>query len=650
MSKLKISGDVSNVKKSILDLGKDLKNLGRTKISVFNERDRKFIKEEMNKELGTMKSKLMENRAEIGKLVKEQMKLDRGSKAELEHRQKILATYKQQTKLAQQMDQMQKRRKELGGFGGMGGSTGGSGGIAGVLGKLGGFAGASALALGALAVTRGYQGAQQYAGGARNRVRLKGLGVGEDSFGSPEELASAGLTEQDVIKRRIKQTALLGRAGGSQESVMGQAKFERAFGLEEGSMMNVSGALRGQMGGAGADQTQMKLQAAVMATGIEDALGPYLESATDLLSDINKNGMTNTDEMIRIFSVMVKTGQRTPEQIAEAFKGIDHAVKGATGEANAFFQTAFSRGGIGGGTIGATRLAMSSGGITGLNENELAQRGYNPELIKNMKGAGFMSGTGERTGAVLDQFKKSAGLSAGKSISDVKDLNTMVGLSQMANSVLGTEGLGGFDALKMMEQVQNKQMSQKQFDSKLQDMKDKKDPALDRLNKINESLAGQTTILRDINTNLLESLGKSTVKAANIGVEADNIVVQGTGNVAGAVDQTGALDAGLDMTKSARSGLTGGGIGEKLYNLMNGSPDEENARLFKDAESRFNKRGNMPGDQSMKNQDSDTMADAVEKGMTRAMTAQQRQQVINNNNVKVKVQTGDGRITNKTHR
>lgn len=655
MSSLKISANTSEVKKSLLDLGRDVKNLGKTKVSVFSERDRQFIKGELNKELGLMKNKLGENRSEISKLVKEQQKLEKGSKAELDQRKKIISAYRTQTQLAKQIDQIQKQSKDIGGFGGIGGSSS-TGGIAGMIGKLGSLMGGAALALGGLGVVRGVQGFQQFSGGVKNRVRLKGLGVGEDNFGSPEELAAAGLTEQDAIRRRMQATARLGRAGGSQESMLQQAKFERAYGLEEGSMMNISGALRGSFGGQGADQAQQKLQASILASGIEDAIGPYLEAATDLLSDINKNGMTNTDEMIRIFATMTKDGKRTPEMIAEAFQGIDKAVRGATGEANAFFQTAFARAGIGGGTVGATRLAMSSGGIFGLSEDELTKRGYSPELIKNMKGAGFMQGAGNRTGAILDQFKKSAGLSGGKNISDVTDINTMVGLSTMANSTLGTEGLQGFDALKMMEQVQNKQMSQKDFETRLQDMKDKKDPQLDRLSKINESAAGILDVVKSINTNLLEALGKSTVKLGVATIEADNTVIQGTGNLAEVVNQTGLPDAAASGAKSARSNLTGGGLGASLYDAFHS--DDENARILlrKKAESRLKKNGNMPSPEddqagtAQNAQATEAMAQAVEKGMTRAMSAQQRQPITNNNKVNVKVQMSDGKVTNKTHK
>lgn len=641
---LKISANTSEVKKSLLDLSRDVKNLGKSKVSIFSEADRKFVKSELNKEIGLMKDKLVANRTEISKLVKEQTKLEKNSRAELDARKKILSAYQQQTKLAQQMDRLNKQSKDMGRFGGMGGSGGGSTGITGMLGKLGGFLGGAALGVGAAGIARGYQANNQYVAGVGNRVRLRGLG---GSYGgSPEQLAEAGMTEQDFIKRQIQGVSRLGRSGGSSQSILQQAKFERSYGLEEGSMMNTSTALRSSFGGRGADQAQFKLQASIMAAGIEDALAPYLESATELLSEINKNGVTNTDEMINMFAQLVKDGQRTPEQIAESFKTLDAAVKSSSGEANAFLQTAFARGGIGGGTVGATRLAMSSGGIFGLSEEDLKARGYNEGLIKNMKGSGFTQGLGSRNSAILNQFKQSGGV-GGKNINDITDINQMVGLSNMSNSVFGTQGTDGFDTLKMMEQVQNKQMSQKQFESKVQEMKDKKDPQIDRLNKINQSLEGQTEILRNINTNLMEVLGKSAVKVGNIGVESDNMLVQGTGNVAGAVDRSGVLDSGLAAAKSSRSNLVGGGFGEKLYDFFHGSTEEQNAKYFKDAEAKFSNRGTTS---SAASSDTDAMSKAVETGMTKAMSNQKTPVIQNNNNVKVRVQNSDGRVTEKTHK
>lgn len=657
MSRLKISADTGPIKKSILDLNKELKNMGRTKVSVFSEQDRRFIKGELNKELSAMKAKLTENKREIGSLIKEQKKLEKGSKEELEHRKKIISAYRTQSRLAREIDRVQSSRSSMGGIGGMGGSSGGLGGLMGLLGKGMKFLGGAALGIAGMGIARGFQASNQYVGGSRNRVRLRGLGVEGDNFGSPEQLARAGLSEQDLIDRRIQATAQLGKAGGGQQTIMQQAMFERAFGLEGGAMTNVATSLRAQMGGRGADDAQMKLQASILASGMEEAIGPYLEAATDLLADINKNGMSNTDEMIRLFGQLSADNQRTPEQIAQAFQGINAAVTGATGEANAFFQTAFARGGIGGGTIGATRLAMQSGGIMGLSREELASRGYNEELLNQMGGAGFFGGAGQRTDAILDQFKQSAGLGKGQSINDVKDLNTMVGLSQMANSVLGTTGMQGFDALKLMEKVQTKEKTKEQFDEELKKMTEKKSPTVERLEKINNTLAGQTTIMTDINTNLLENLGKTAVKARNTAVQADNMIIEGTGNVAGAIDSTGALDASTSAMGTARKKLTGGGFGEDIYNWWHGSEEEQNQAAFKKAEEDFKKRkGNLPykkmqedASQTEKTSTEDSMARAVERGMTRAMAAQKTQNV-NNNKVNVQIRNSDGRVRESTHK
>lgn len=628
---LKISANTSEAKKSLLDLSRDVKSLGKTKISIFTEADRKFIKEELNHELGLMKTKLADNRVEITKLVQEQQKLERGSKEELETRKKIIEAYRIQTKLGDQMGKLDKQSKSLGGYGGIGGSGPPVSGMAGMIASVGTALGGALAAVGAIALVKLYQANEQFKQGASNRVRLSGLGMNGLNVGvSPQMLAESGMSEQDFIRRQSSTVGRLGREGGSRESIMQQARFERAYGLDEDAMSNVSTSLRANFGGKGADQAQMKLQASILASGIEDAIGPYLESATELLSEINKNGVTNTDEVINMLSQLVKDGQRTPEQIAQSFKTLDNAVKNSSGESNAFLQTAFARGGIGGGQIGATRLAMSSGGIFGVSEDELAKRGYNSDLISNMKGAGFTKGLGNRSGAILDQFKRSAGLGKNQKIGDVTDLNTMVGLSQMSNSVMGTEGLQGFDTLKMLEQVQNKQMSQKQFDSKVQEMRDNKDPAVDRLNKINATLQGQTDILQNINTNLMESLGKSTIHVGNEVTKANNVLTGGMAEVGDTVTDPKKMGA---ISKATTGAYVAGRIGSFSGDDLDDYPDG-------------------PADIAAKKaaQSSDDLSKAVETGMTNALKSQKNPVIQNQNKINIKVQASDGRVSDKTHK
>jgi hypothetical protein len=573
-SQLKISADTSSVKKSILDIGKSMKDLKGSKIQVFSAEDKKFIKSEMKREIASMKVKLKENKDEISKLVAEQKNLTKGSEKELEVRTKILDGYKTQAKLAKQMSSMQKSSKSGGGIDQSGG---------GMMGSLMGFArllpGLAAAATIGYGLMKGSQANDQYRAGVGNRTRLSGLGVDDQNFGSAGELSRVGLTEQDMIQRRIDATSVLGRQGTNNDTEMKKAGFEKAFGLEGGTMTGIAAQFRGSMGGQGATDAQMKLQASVFAAGIEDAIGPYLESATQLLSEINKTGTVQTEEITGLFAQLTKDGDRTPELIAKTFSNINDAVKGATGEQSAFLQTAFGRAGIGGGTLGGTKFAMASGGIMGQDRASLEKRGYNKDLLDNMEKSGMFAGAGQRIGAISDMMRSSGGLKPGENFSDIKDTDRMVGMGNLANNVFGTKGDQGFDALMMLEKVQKKQMSQKQFNEKLKEMQEGKDPTVSRLDKINGTLAGQTDVLEKINTNLMEALGKEAVKPTNQLKRMDNEGIIGVTNVTGAINDSGATQLAGDAGTGLGKAMNSGGMGGKLYDMLNGSIDQKQFEL-----------------------------------------------------------------------
>lgn len=654
-SQLKISADTSAVKKSILDIAKTMKDLKGSKVQVFSNEEKKFIKSEMKKEIVLMKQKLKENREEISKMVDEQKRMVAGSKEELEHRKKILESYKVQAKLAKQLGQTQKAVKG-------GGTVDQAGG--GMMGAMMNFArlipGIAAVATIGYALSKGIKANDQYVAGAGNRNRLKGLGVDDQSFGSPEGLARVGLSEQDMIQRRIDATSVLGRQGTNNDIEMRKASFERAFGLEGGTMTGIAGQLRGSMGGQGATDAQMKLQASVLAAGIEDAIAPYLESATQLLSAINENGTAQTSEITSLLAQLTKDGERTPEIMAKVFAGINDSVKGATGEQSAFLQTAFARAGIGGGTLGGTKFAMGAGGIMGQDRAALEKRGYNKQLLDNMEKSGMFKGAGQRTGAILDMMRQSGGLKAGESISSITDTDRMVGMGNLANNIFGTKGDQGFDALMMLEKVQNKQMSQKQFDAKLKEMQEGKDPSLSRLDKINGTLAGQTEILRTINTNLMENLGKEAVVAGNALVKADNEGIAGVKNVAGAINSTGAVEGAGNWAQKIGRETFGGGFGGRFYDKIFGKFDDERNQdamsddsIVKLAKDRWRKGEAFKGEtseaaveervrKSLANQNG-TLAKDIGKEVANAL---KQSPIVNQNNTKI--QMPDGKVVDRT--
>lgn len=535
-NQIKIDADISKVRKSLLDISREVKNLGgKSKVSLFDDKDKKFLKQEMKVELQRLKSQFKENRDELVKLVNEQKHLKKGTEEELKNRKAILKTYQDQSNVVRSMSRIQ------------GGAPGGGGG--GVMATMGRFA---PLAIGAAAVGYGLNRASIGVGAYRNsvagRASLAGLGVNGANFGGAGELGSLGLAEGDLIDRMMMANRTLGRGGGSLSSMKQQAAFERAMGLEGGSLLDVSTSLRSGFGGRGADQAQAKIQASILAAGIEDALAPYLEATTSVLSDINEQGMRSTDDIIKIMARSTANGSRTPEQIANMIRTIDASIKGATGERGAFIQDAFARNGIGGGTVGGVMMAME-GGVSGFSETSLRERRFNSKLIANMRKSKMLGGsTQDRLNAIMGQIKSMTGVG---SISDITDTDQMGMISRLANNVLGTQGLGGFDALQLTEKLNRNAIDKDTFDKRFKAISEgTKDPVSERLEMVNSTLGGHTQRLQIIAENTSMMVGKATVGGANMILQGQTAADAAIANGANAVTGAGSGSTLADRAKN----------------------------------------------------------------------------------------------------
>jgi hypothetical protein len=522
MSKLKISADTSQVKKSIMELGDNLKKMNANqKVTVFSSEERKFIKSELNAQFNKLKTNLGDSKKQVKELFVELSKVTKGSDKELQVKKKITDELKKQVKASKELSGM----KSSGAGGGMGGGLGGS--------MPGGIVGKITAAAGAYAASIAYRSVSAFKQGAGSNISLQGLGVNPRSGFSARQLADSGLDVNSMMDNRVNATRVLGREGGSEQGVLGRASFERAKGLEGGSLMNVAGSLRGSFGGFGANDAQMKLQASILSSGIEDAIGPYLEAATDMLSNINENGVTSTTDIIAAFGDIARSGQRTVEQSAKLFGGIDSSIRGASGESDAFFQNAFGRAGIGGGAIGTTKFAMQAGGLAGLDSEALLNRGFDPALVADFENSNMSSnkgGASRRAGAITSQARQNLGMSG--SFSGIKDARTAAMASQFGNSMFGTQGIGGLDALRLLEQLENKKITKKTFDKELEDIKNNT-PELKGLTAINNSLSGQTNVLDSMSNSLKIISGETMVPAALALQEADNLAIKGAGNLVG---------------------------------------------------------------------------------------------------------------------
>jgi len=351
---IKITGDTKEIKKSLLSLSNDVKDLGKSKVAIFDKSQKSFLETEMKRHMNDLKKQIQSNNSEIKKAVKEQNKSKKSVEGEVKARENM-------TKLIQKQVSLQ---KELNSLDMAGKTVAGGPGMMGRMGRRLGPAGA-ALAAGGFLASRGARAYNEYQKGVGTRVGLMGRGVSDMDLRDEERASRAGMSAQDVRRARLSSMDVFGRKGAEQEAVIQRAEMERNFGLQQGTFGQMGGQLRGQFGGQQAGKEVMAIQAGLLASGITDEIGPYLETATTILKDLNENGFTFTDSALVALNKLTMSGEMSPERAGRMISGMDKAIRGSTGETNAFFQSVFGKAGIGGGTVGGIQAGIRSGGLFG---------------------------------------------------------------------------------------------------------------------------------------------------------------------------------------------------------------------------------------------------------------------------------------------
>lgn len=374
MAKIRITGDTSEIKKSILDLSKDVKNLGQSKVTIFDKEQKDFLTKEAGRAIDDLKKKMETNTKEIKNALKIQNRQHKSVEDEVRARERVTKLIQRQVKLQKEMNNIQTSASDIGGRGGLMGRLGGifgrGGGMKG-MGMLGGLA-RFAGPLGLLAGTAGFAGSRMagaagvFQEGIQDRIALRGRGVGDMDLRDPERAARAGMNAQSVRRARLQAMDVFGERGATQEAVLQRAEVERNFGIEKGTLTQLGGQLRGQFGGEQASKQVMTIQASLIASGITDEIGPYLETAANMLTALNENGFTFTDSAMAVLNNLATQGVGA-ERAGRIVTGVDQAIRGSQGEANAFFQQVFKGAGIGGETVGGLQAAIRSGGLFGAN-------------------------------------------------------------------------------------------------------------------------------------------------------------------------------------------------------------------------------------------------------------------------------------------
>lgn len=565
-TKIKISGDVTELKKSLLDLAKTAKEIGGTQSTLINPSDKKFINDQLKKALDDSKKKIKENRIELGELLKSQNEVSKSVAKEAEARQKFIQLSEKQVALSQkiktleskggsetelnklrkkaslqadmarkefeiqknletslskeaslrdnilekakQQVSLRKDQKSLTDFSGGGGMSGMSGLAMGALGAVG--------AVGAFAGSRLVGGHNTFSEGLDDRLLLRGRGAEDEELRDPTRAARAGVNSQSMRKLRLNAMDAFGSSGSSQESILGRSEFERGHGIEQGTMTGIGGALRGSLGGSGANKAVMAVQASLIASGIKEEVGPYLQSMTSLLQNISEHGISFSDSASALMASVTAKGGISPERSGKMIGGINDAIKNSSGESNAFFQQVFKKAGIGGNTVGGIQAGIRMGGLFGADVKNSYMSDTDKRVFQHL-------GIGGRTmgkvgGGTLDALDKAFG--SDKDINKLlnsKDKNTQdqgaqkrVGRLTFLTGLLGLHDEGeASTASKLLDDSRDSNLNEgakKKAGAKLQSMMDG-NTDLGNLKAINKSAAGIENILTNKAITVKDSLG-----------------------------------------------------------------------------------------------------------------------------------------------
>ncbi len=543
-AKMKIGGDASNLKKEIMSLGREIESLGtKRKVQIFDKETQKFIEDGAKIAISSMQrelEKLNTTNAKISNEMKTQkMSQDQIAQKTLEHlrnKSKILSLEKDIAKVGKQSVSLLQSPKALdaliqgakkGGGGilskipGVGRVAGGlksAGGI-GALGLVGGGLAAAAIGAGAFAIGRGVQGFNQFAGGIKERVALTGRGLGgRQATGVFEPAQRLGMSLADLRRAQLQAVDVFGRKGATQEEVTKRARTARGLGISVEQLQTAGQGLRRQLGVGGAQKTFAKLQATLMATELSGAVGPWLETTANMLTDINENGIGLDDAALHAMQQLSQIEGMSPERVMKVMSGLDESMKSATGEKAAFFMSALAGQGIGGGTLGGTQVAMQMG-LFGGDISKVRERGLLSEkdisALESMKI--LVDPTAREGKGGIDAFKERM-----EGITSVFDHITssmgVIGKMLVAQKITGVQGpleaLETIEAARKAMQTTDPKKRQAIIDDMTDKMRTPQEKMVDRLNQIVKSTAGTLEVSQAFKQANLEILGEEVAPLA----------------------------------------------------------------------------------------------------------------------------------------
>ncbi len=535
-----VNADTRGFKKNIMDLSREIdKSLGgKRSIQLFDKETRQFVERGAKIAIKDMKNVMGELEAANKKISKE-MNSQKLSQEEIRKKSlEQLRNKKQLLKLERDIAGVQRASGRIGmgaggrfgkgfkgGTRGLAGKIPGMGGMAragaaglGMAGLAGGVLGLGALGLGALAVGRGMQGFNRFDATKESRIGLMGRGMtAGQSTGMFAPAQQIGLKAADLRGAQMQGMDIFGRGGSTMEKTTDRARAARGLGIGVEQFQAAGAGLQQQMGVSGAQKSFAKMQAALIATDTKGAVGPWLETMSSMLTNINEHGLGLDDAALTAISAIGEIEGVGPQRAAKVFGGLDDAMKNAQGENAAFFMSALASKGVGGGTLGGTQVAMQMG-LFGGDTSKMRERGLlsdkdisaledmkiavDPTATKG-KGLGAFQ---DRVGGIVDMFDKITGGMgvAGKALTAQK-------ITGIQNPVAALEAMEMARKARTAKTPEERSQAMKEIGKLLQTPQEKMASNLELIQKSTAGILQVSQAFKDAN---LEQLGGKLVPLA----------------------------------------------------------------------------------------------------------------------------------------
>lgn len=508
--KLSISLDNTEFSRSIVTMNRDLQKLSKSGIKLLDKEAMRDLDKLSKQSLKDIKKELQSVNSEWKNQLKHIQTLKKGTEEFAEAMKKLNALHRDHATLSKSLAD-----GRMGGFGA--GFGAGRGGIRGMIGGmtrggltgmgmlglgLGGLA-AGGLAAGLYGFSRLSAGYQTYMGGLDDRLGLMGRGYAGTPSGSA--MSNAGLSSLSFRQAQLASSDIFGASGASASAVLNRSSFERARGIQSGTLLNIGQGLSGTLGGSGAQKAVMQIQAAMIASNIKDEIGPYLETAAGMLSRINENGFSFDDSALAALNSLY-ADTKNLNFSAGLISNVDQQIKGAKGPLAALMMQSYSRAGIGGDSALGLQMSMRMGGLFGADISKYGLK----------KGGIYESVLGKLSGGP-DHFQKvSKGLLQSLDMFGGGEAGAKQKMAFVEQMGLAKNAGEAAKVIELLESSQGKGANVNEIRKKLSNLnKGLDEQSLENLKNINSSTAGAADSLSKLDTTMKDALGESVAPAMN---------------------------------------------------------------------------------------------------------------------------------------